>query len=306
MRLGLADLRRTTSWVLMGLVAAAILLAGAPPATASSHVYDLVFPVAGENTYTDTWGAARSNGRTHTGTDILADKMTPIVAVADGYVGWMHDDIGGNCCAMEIQHDDGWRSWYIHMNNDTPGTDDGLAWGFAEGIERGARVEAGDLIGWVGDSGNAEWTVSHLHFELHDPNGTKVNPYEALLSAQSAIGPFPSASAFVNQQYLDFLAREAEPEGTAAWTNAIESGSLTPEEVIDQFMGSEEFELRIAPVARLYFATFLRIPDYEGLFTWVNASNNGWSLVAIADEFTTSEEFQLRYGELSDAEYRRP
>lgn len=158
------------------------LLAPALPA-AADEIYPMVFPVAGEHRYTDTWGAARSGGRSHQGTDIMADKMVPIVAVADGTVGWMHDEWGGRCCAMEIRHDDGYRSWYIHMNNDTPGTDDGLGWGFAEGIVRGARVRAGQLIGWVGDSGNAEWTGSHLHFELHDQNNVPFNPYQSLLAA---------------------------------------------------------------------------------------------------------------------------
>jgi peptidoglycan hydrolase-like protein with peptidoglycan-binding domain len=75
-------------------------------------------------------------------------------------------------------------SWYIHLNNDTPGTDDGLGWGIAEGIVPGARVSAGQLIGWVGDSGNAEDTDPHLHFELHDAYGVIVDPYPALLLAQ--------------------------------------------------------------------------------------------------------------------------
>jgi hypothetical protein len=150
-------------------------------------VYPMVFPhLAGEYTsMPDTFGACRGTGcsRSHHGIDIMAPKMVPIVAVASGTVGWMHDDQGGNCCAMALRHDDGWESWYIHMNNDTPGTDDGQGWGFAEGITSGVHVEAGQLIGWVGDSGNAEWTGSHTHFELHDPNGTIINPYLSLLAA---------------------------------------------------------------------------------------------------------------------------
>src|SRR5665811_1808472 len=77
---------------------------------------------SGPNHYTDTFNAARSGGRTHGATDIMADKMIPVVAAADGIVGWMQDERGGNCCAMELNHDDGWASWYIHLNNDTPGT----------------------------------------------------------------------------------------------------------------------------------------------------------------------------------------
>ncbi len=169
----------------------AIVVAGmaAPAGADEPDLYPMYFPVVGEHNYTDTFGAPRSGGRTHEGIDILADKMVPVVAVADGSVGWMHNEQGGNCCAMALNHDDGWTSWYIHLNNDTPGTDDGLGWGFDEGIEPGAHVVAGQLIGWVGDSGNAEATVSHLHFELHQPGGVKTNPYAHLEAAQHLESP---------------------------------------------------------------------------------------------------------------------
>ncbi|MDJ0499176.1 MAG: M23 family metallopeptidase, partial [Acidimicrobiia bacterium] len=148
----------------------------APEAAADLYGASMYFPVIGENHYSDTFGAPRSGGRSHHGVDIMAEKMTPVVAVADGTIGWMHNEIGGNCCAFALHHDDGWESWYIHLNNDTPGTDDGLGYGIVEGLESGSHVTAGQLIGWVGDSGNAEWAGSHLHFELHDPSGTVVNP----------------------------------------------------------------------------------------------------------------------------------
>lgn len=171
------------------VVALATSLSGMvpPAAAAADSIYPMVFPLAGPNSYTDTFGAPRSGGRTHAGIDILADKMVPVVAVASGTVGWMHDERGGKCCAMALNHDDGWTSWYIHLNNDTPGTDDGQGWGFAPGIESGVHVETGQLIGWVGDSGNAEWTVSHLHFELHRPDGSITNPYPSLLAASDPL-----------------------------------------------------------------------------------------------------------------------
>lgn len=157
-------------------------------AGASAHdgTYHIVFPVAGDNNYTDTWGAPRSGGRTHEGTDIMADKMVPVVAAAAGTIGWVHDGQDGRtCCALALEHDDGYASWYIHLNNDTPGTDDGLAIGIADGITTGVHVEAGQLLGWVGDSGNAEGSGSHLHFEIHDPNGTPFNPYPSLVEAEA-------------------------------------------------------------------------------------------------------------------------
>ncbi len=180
----------------MAVIGAALLLGALPgPGSAparAAELYPLIFPVLGPNHYTDTFDASRSGGRIHQATDIMADKMVPVVAVADGTVGWMHDEIGGNCCAFALNHDDGWASWYIHLNNDTPGTDDGLGWGFADGIAPGVHVSAGQLVGWVGDSGNAEWVSPHLHFELHRPDGTKFNAYESLRAATVITTPGPS------------------------------------------------------------------------------------------------------------------
>ncbi len=173
-------------------LAAASALAAMPAAPAEAAVYSMIFPVVGDNSYSDTFGAPRGGGRTHQGVDIMADKMVPVVAVADGTVGWMHDEQGGKCCAMALRHDDGWESWYIHLNNDTPGTDDGQGWGFAPGITSGVHVRAGQLIGYVGDSGNAENTGSHVHFELHDPGGGVVNPTPAADAALRIDEPLPA------------------------------------------------------------------------------------------------------------------
>jgi len=150
--------------------------------------YPLVFPVGGPVSLGDTFYAARSSGDHHA-QDMMAPKMTPVFAVAPGTISHVNfssspENLNADrCCTITIRHDDGWGSWYIHLNNDTPGTDDGTAWGIVEGIVPGARVVAGQHIGWVGDSGNAEDTAPHVHFELHDPSGVVVNPYNALLAA---------------------------------------------------------------------------------------------------------------------------
>jgi peptidoglycan hydrolase-like protein with peptidoglycan-binding domain len=152
--------------------------------------YDLVFPVAGDDSWYQDWFYSPRATGVHHAQDIMTDKMVPVVAAASGTVEWVNwsrdpEDIDpGRCCTVTIRHDDGWESWYLHLNNDTPGTDDGQGWGIAPGILPGTRVEAGELIGWVGDSGNAEETPPHLHFELYDPNGTVVNPFEALRAAE--------------------------------------------------------------------------------------------------------------------------
>ncbi len=144
------------------------------PGAASGQPSELVFPVQGEHRVSDHFGVSRPQGRRHQGLDIAAAKMTPVVAVAAGTVESLQDTPGGPCCAITLRHDDDWQSRYLHLNDDSPGSDDGRAVGIAQGLRPGARVAAGELIGWVGDSGNA--TAPHLHFELRRPDGTAVDP----------------------------------------------------------------------------------------------------------------------------------
>ena len=177
------------------VVATLVLVVAALPQPALADIsrgemvsYPMVFPVDGDHYFSDTFGAPRSHGRRHQGQDIMATKGTPVVAAASGtvrYVNWtarshLNPD---RCCSIVVGHDDGWETRYLHLNNDTEGTDDGRAWGIADGIVPGALVEAGQLLGWAGDSGNAEKTPSHLHFELINPDGVYTNPFESLLLA---------------------------------------------------------------------------------------------------------------------------
>jgi hypothetical protein len=178
--------------LLVGLV---VLVAGgtmslpgtAYAATASQEVEyrKITFPVAGATSYGNTWGASRDGGaRQHEGTDIMGHKMQVLVAAHDGTIGWTRTD-GNNM--LTIRDDDGWEYWYIHINNDTPGTDDGAnkpEHMFFPGIEPGVRVTAGQPVAYLGDSGNAEGTSPHLHFELHPPGGLVVNSYWSLMLAQ--------------------------------------------------------------------------------------------------------------------------
>jgi len=181
-----------------GLTLAAVLLllvALAPAAGAANNTYgemieySLVFPVVGDVSYFDSFYAQRYNGDHHA-QDLMGPKMLPVVAAASGrieYVNWSsnpNDLRPDKCCSLVLRHDDGWQTYYIHLNNDTIGTDDGQGWGIAPGIRPGVHVQAGELIGWVGDSGNAEATAPHLHFELRDPSGVIVNPYAALRAAE--------------------------------------------------------------------------------------------------------------------------
>ncbi|HVR31979.1 MAG TPA: M23 family metallopeptidase [Acidimicrobiia bacterium] len=183
---------RVVTASLTALVLLASLIAQPAPATAQTDGFDpsrIVFPVIGNVTFIDDFHQPRSGGRMHEATDIMGPKMLPVVAAADGVVRW----IGSSCCYLSIDHGGGWETWYIHLNNDTPGTDDGQAWGIAPGIERGTQVYKGQLIGWVGDSGNAEWTAPHLHFQIFH-NDVAVNPYQYLISAPRLTAPTPRVS----------------------------------------------------------------------------------------------------------------
>jgi hypothetical protein len=152
---------------------------------APQELYQMRFPLAGPRSFTDTFGAPRDGGRLHRGVDIFAEKLTPVVAVADGTVRNVSTgERAGRYIVLE--HTDGWSSYYLHLNNDSPGTDDGLQDERVPGIVVGARVAAGDPLDYVGDSGNAEETPSHLHFELHNPDGEAINPYPHLLAAEAA------------------------------------------------------------------------------------------------------------------------
>lgn len=143
-----------------------------------------VFPISGSVNYWNTFGQCRGSScsRPHLGVDMMGSKGTPVVAVDSGTVVW----VSSTCCSLAIRHDDGWTSYYIHLNNDTPGTDDGNGQGIVAGIGYGSRVSAGQHIGWLGDSGNAEYSGAHVHFEFQDPNGVWHNPTTYVSSASPA------------------------------------------------------------------------------------------------------------------------
>lgn len=175
-------------WSALALLALFVVLAFAVPARAhrASPPFELRFPQEVDKTsFGNDWGDRRASGRRHRGTDLMAaEKMVEVYAAADGVVAKINERPRPGRYVI-IEHEGGWDTLYIHLNDDTPGTDDGEApWYFtlAPGIEEGRRVEAGQLIGWAGDSGNAEDNHPHTHFELH-LSGREVNPYSFLVAA---------------------------------------------------------------------------------------------------------------------------
>lgn len=155
-----------------------------PPPPRCSYVYNMDFPIVGDWDFLSTFGQVRDAGeRWHAGVDIGAQKLSSVVAVRSGTLTQVNRNGAGDCCWLAVQHDDGWRSLYIHLNNDLSETDDGTGVGIVPGLQLGDRVERGQVIGYVGDSGNAEPAVPHIHFELRTPWLESVDPLPSLRRA---------------------------------------------------------------------------------------------------------------------------
>ena len=182
---GGSPLRRS---LVFAIALVASLFASGTAQAADFDPNNIAFPVGG-NDYliTDSFGDPRDGGeRLHEGVDIMAPKGTEVYAAADGVATWVSTD-QTNCCRLQIEHGNGWGTRYIHLNNDTKDsegnyTDDDQGWGIAEGIVDGTPIKKGQLIGWVGDSGNAKGGASHLHFELRRDD-VAMDSYEYLLRA---------------------------------------------------------------------------------------------------------------------------
>ena len=125
----------------------------------------ILCPVRGSAAFGDTWGAPRSGGRRHEGVDMMAATGTPLVAVASGRLRQSNFSLGG--ISAHIYANNGNTYFYAHLS----------AW---EGPPR--MVQQGEVIGYVGDTGNASGTP-HLHFEIRPNGGRAVNPYPAVRAA---------------------------------------------------------------------------------------------------------------------------
>lgn len=110
-------------------------------------------------------------------------------------------------------------------------------------------------------------------------------------------GLFPTTEAFVQQVYSDVFDRPADPAGLRYWTARINASEVSVAQVYNEFLSSAEFAGNVAPVARLYLSVFDRQPDLDGLRFWVGKRREGAPLVALADAFLASNEFEA----LSDA-----
>lgn len=145
----------------------------------------LIVPVQGitRDKIVDTWGQSRANGaRTHQATDILAPGGTPVVAAAPGNVEKLFYSEGGGGITLYVRSPDRqWGYYYAHLQR------------YASGVAEGMPVRAGDLLGYVGDTGNAGTGNFHLHFAMAHMQpgdswwkGQPVNPYPLLAGHSGA------------------------------------------------------------------------------------------------------------------------
>lgn len=120
-------------------------------------------PVAGAVSFTDSWGAPRSGGRSHKGVDMIAARGVPIVAIYSGTVYRLSNSaLGGK--SVYFNSDAGDMYYYAHLDD------------FGD-ISPGQHVPAGGVLGYNGSTGNAPAHLPHLHFEYHPGGGAAVNPY---------------------------------------------------------------------------------------------------------------------------------
>ena len=180
------------------VILAAALLAGPAAASPAGGVpSQIIFPVVGPYRYTNDFGDPRAQGR-HEGNDILAPKHSPVVAVEDGKIKfWTTSSRAG--CMLYLYGASGTTYLYIHLNNDVTIANDNrgkcVAGGsYWPGLKDGAKVVAGQAIGFVGDSGDADGTP-HLHFEVHPHDGGATNPFPFLNRATRILFTAPPGSA---------------------------------------------------------------------------------------------------------------
>ena len=146
---------------------------------------NLKFPVDNiKSHFYDDWKEKRGGGtRLHLGLDVRAPKGSKIVSVADGKINTVaFNESSGYYIA--IDHMNGWMSLYVHLDDDIVGNDNAgdKSVAFAKDFKKGDFVKRGEIIGFVGNSGNAEGTVPHLHFELQYM-GLQQDIYEYILKA---------------------------------------------------------------------------------------------------------------------------
>jgi hypothetical protein len=183
---------RGTLLLVLALLTLAAGAAAAPPAR-------IIFPVLGQAVYVDDFGQPRPGGP-HQGIDIVAPKRNLTLAAEAGKVEfWATSSRAG--CMLYLHGASGTTYNYIHLNNDLTAHNDNrgkcvAGTAYARGLKSGAKVVAGQPVGYVGDSGDADGRTPHLHFELHPGGKSAVDPYPWLQRGQHLLFAAPRGTPF--------------------------------------------------------------------------------------------------------------
>jgi len=172
---------------------------GRVPAAPAQPPQTIVFPVLGPVEYIDDFGAPRPGGP-HQGIDILAPKRALALAAEAGKIKfWTSSATAG--CMLYLYGASGTTYYYIHLNNDLTAKNDNkgkcvAGTAYAKGLKNGTKVAAGQVLGYVGNSGDADGGPTHLHFELHPNGGKGVDAYPWLQSGQHLLFASGRGTAF--------------------------------------------------------------------------------------------------------------
>jgi hypothetical protein len=220
--------------------------AQAAPILSTDTPERILFPIVGPAQWSDDFGAPRAQGG-HEGNDVLSDWRAPVVAVEAGRVQ-IHNGSERAGCMLYLHGKSGTTYLYIHLNNDLTPKNDGKGGckpgvAFAPGLEDGAKVRAGELLGYVGSSGDAGAT-NHLHFELHPDDGGAVSPYRWLKKAE----PLLHVLSGTEQSEARATAEAVTMTLSGTFVSA-EEAELPPEEPLEPETPPEAAPPDEAPVA---------------------------------------------------------
>lgn len=296
-----------------------------PPRPATEiHEQGIMFPVLpdttlGKATWTDTYLAPRSNGRLHEGQDLMGKKMLKLLACTDGTIVELRYQAAGN--SIYLKGTDGYFYCYLHINNDRPGTDDGsniFANAFAPGMAVGNVVKRGDILAYLGDSGNAEASGSHCHFEIRLPNlnwynAAACNAKYSLEAAEPAklrvkvgpeeFAPLSDATAFAIQQANDFLGALPSWIWLAAAKSDLEAGVIGIDAFIERQLANPQIVAVTSPIIRLYQAYLGGIPAFAGVDYWERRVRSGISLDQASAEMAASTRFKQAFDVTTDRRF---
>lgn len=153
---------------------------GVPPPTPSDLNGHLIIPVQGiaKSQLMDTYTQARSENRQHNAIDIMAAEGTPVIAASTSYVEKLHQSAAGGITVYLFNAERTYSFYYAHLS------------AYAPGLHEGQLVQQGEVIGYVGHTGNASPDGPHLHFQINAvekgaswSGGESLNPYPILMNA---------------------------------------------------------------------------------------------------------------------------